>query len=261
MKKIDKQFTLSDSSLTTDSIRFLTSGYQIKEYARNPIGFYLSRRDSGVFVRWTDLQIDGDRVLGKPIVNESFPGAQGLIDSIEGGFLNAAQMGHYVVMETSNDPKLKLPGQKGPTVTKWFNRECSIMDIPNNINALAMYAKDGHQIKLKDLMSEAEREAEAVLYPEKPRQDKSVSKLLEEAYNEQLINATLLVKLKRDWQNNPDGLNDLLNDFRKRRMQGLQVRTWEELDRAGLLPELKRTNYLAFKYKFREKFGTEYTES
>jgi len=149
-KKIDKPFLLSDSSVNSYGFRLLTEGYLKDEYQKNPIGFHMHGRDAGVLVKWDDLTVDGDKVFGKPVINMSNSRAQQTIDEIENGFLNAASMGHFVVLEFSDDPALKLPNQTGPTVTKWFNRECSLVDIPGNFNALALFDKDENPINLAD---------------------------------------------------------------------------------------------------------------
>jgi hypothetical protein len=149
-KKIEKEFLLGDSTVNSYGFRLLTSGYLMGEYQKNPIGFHMHDRPAGVLVRWDDLRVDGDCIYGKPVINMSNPRAQQTIDEIENGFLNAASLGHFVVLEFSNDESLKLPNQEGPTVTKWFNRECSLVDIPGNFNALTLFDKDENPINLSD---------------------------------------------------------------------------------------------------------------
>jgi hypothetical protein len=155
-KKIDKEFQLSDSSVNCYGFRLLTSGYLIDEYKSNPIGYYMHDRDSGVVVRWEDLKVDGDKVLGKPVINMSNPRGQQTVDEIENKFLNGASVGHIVVLEWSDDPKMKLPGQIGPTATKWFNRETSVVDVPGNFGSLALFDKDGNPINLADFKNQSQ---------------------------------------------------------------------------------------------------------
>ena len=151
VKKIEKEFVLSDSTVNCYGFRLLTSGYQLAEYQRNPIGYHMHDRNGGVLVRWEDLRVDGDKILGKPVINMSHPRAEQTISEIEDGFLNAASVGHIVALELSDDPNLRLPGQGLPTVTKWYNRETSLVDIPGNYNALAkLYDKDQNEINLSD---------------------------------------------------------------------------------------------------------------
>ena len=151
-KKIDKEFCITDDSVNVYGYRCLTAGFQIDEVKKNPIGFHMHNRDKGVVVRWDDFRVDGDKVFAKPVVNLSHPEGQSIADQIEGGFLNAASVGKIVVLEASDAKDLRLPGQTKPTVTKWFSREISLVDIPGNYNALAnLYDKDNKELNLSDL--------------------------------------------------------------------------------------------------------------
>jgi hypothetical protein len=149
-KKIDKEYLLTDNTVNCYGFRLLTEGYQIDKYKKNPIGYHMHLRDDGVLVRWEDFRLEGNEVYAKPVINLSNERAQKTIDEIENGFLNGASVGHLVVLEYSDDPSLKLPGQTGPTVTKWFNRECSLVDIPGNFDSLALFDAQDNPINLAD---------------------------------------------------------------------------------------------------------------
>lgn len=159
-KKIEKDFLLSDSSLNSYKYRLLTSGYLLAEFAKNPIGYFMHGtdehpREQGVLVKWENLRVDGDNVYGKPCVNLNHPRGQRTVDEVESGFLNAASFGHFVVLEVSDKPTDYLDGQEGPSVSKWFNRECSLVDVPGNYNALTeLYDKDNNPLKLEDLFAQ-----------------------------------------------------------------------------------------------------------
>lgn len=154
LKKADKKYILSDSTVNCYGFRLLTDGYQIEEYARNPIGYYMHQREGGVLVRWEDLCADGDIITGYPVINLSNERGEQTVEEIESGFLNAASMGHIVVLEWSMEPSLMLPGQTGPTITKWYNKECSLVDVPGNSNAVAaLYDAGNIPITLADLAS------------------------------------------------------------------------------------------------------------
>ncbi len=134
MKKIDREFLLTDDSVNCYGYRLLTSGLQLDRFDP-PIGFFMHEREQGVAVRWEDLVVRDNALYGKPVVDDSrFPD---LVKQIEDGFYSAASVGHIVALEMSEEPSLKMEGQTGPTVTKWFPRECSIVDIPGNYNAVA----------------------------------------------------------------------------------------------------------------------------
>lgn len=149
-KKIDKEFLITDSTVNIYGFRLLTEGYLKAEFEKNPIGYYMHDREDGVVVRWENLRTEGDKVYGKPVINLSNERGQQTVDEIENGFLNGASVGHIVALEYSEDPALMVPGQTGPTVTKWYNRECSIVDVPGNMNALCLYDKEGNVINLAD---------------------------------------------------------------------------------------------------------------
>ncbi|KAK6033562.1 tape measure domain protein [Ostertagia ostertagi] len=157
-KKIDKEFLLTDSSLNSYSYRLLSSGYLMSEFKKNPIGYYMHGkegsefpREMGVLVKWDDLRADGDKVFGKPCINLSHPRGQRTVDEIESGFLNGASVGHIVAIEVSSELTDYLEGQTGPTVKKWYNRECSLVDIPGNYNALKdLFDEQDNPINLAD---------------------------------------------------------------------------------------------------------------
>ena len=141
-KKIDREFVLGDSSLNSYSYRLLTSGYLMDEFKKNPIGYHMHgkgefTREQGVLVKWDDLRMQDDKVYGKPCINLNHPRGQRTVDEIESGFLNAASFGQLVALEISSNPADYLEGQTGPTISKWYNRECSLVDVPGNYNATA----------------------------------------------------------------------------------------------------------------------------
>jgi hypothetical protein len=146
-KKIEKEFCLTDDSVNCYGYRLLTEGLQLERFSP-AIGFLMHDRSKGVAVRWEDLRLEGDKLYAKPVVNTSlFPG---LAEQIEAGFYSAASVGHIVALEINDSPDMKLDGQTDVTVTKWFPRECSIVDIPGNYNALAKLYDEANNI-VKDL--------------------------------------------------------------------------------------------------------------
>lgn len=150
--RVDKKYILSDSSVNVYGFRLLTSGFVLAEYAKNPIGYHMHEREEGVIVKWEDLQVEGDQVTGYPVINLSNERGQQTYDECMNGFLNAASVGHIVVLEWSMEPEQMLPGQTGPTITKWYNKECSLVDIPGNCNALTdLYDMDNTKLQLADL--------------------------------------------------------------------------------------------------------------
>jgi len=151
-KKIDRAYVLSDSSVNEYGFRLLTSGYQLASFQKNPIGYYMHKREDGIVLKWEDLHIEDDKIVGTPVINLSNERGEQTCDEVENGFLNAASVGHIVVLEYSTDPEAMLPGQTGPTITKWYNKECSLVDIPGNCNALTrLYDAQENEINLVDI--------------------------------------------------------------------------------------------------------------
>ena len=150
-KKIDKEFCFTDESVNVYGYRCLTSGLQLDEVKKNPIGFKMHNRENGVVVRWEDFRIDGDKVYARPVINLSHPEGETIVSEIENGFLNGASAGKIVVLDASDEKNLMIPGQTKPTVTKWFPREISLVDIPGNYNALAnLFDINNNPLSLSD---------------------------------------------------------------------------------------------------------------
>ncbi|MBX2904986.1 MAG: hypothetical protein KF744_03050 [Taibaiella sp.] len=161
-KKAGRSYVLSDSSINEYGFRLLTSGYQIESFRKNPIGYYMHRREDGIVLKWEDLHIDDDKLIGTPVINLSHPRGEQTLDEAENGFLNAASVGHIVVLEYSTEKEQMLPGQTGPTITKWYNKECSLVDIPGNCNALTrLYDVNENELNLADFSSESA----PIIYP------------------------------------------------------------------------------------------------
>lgn len=152
LKKAERSYVLSDSSVNEYGFRLLTSGYEIESFRKNPIGYYMHKREDGIVLKWDDLRVEGDQVLGVPVINMANARGEQTLQEVENGFLNAASVGHIVVLEYSLDKELMLPGQTGPTITRWYNKECSLVDIPGNCNALTqLYDANENELNLADM--------------------------------------------------------------------------------------------------------------
>ncbi|MFV0313269.1 MAG: phage protease [Dysgonomonas sp.] len=146
-KKIEKEYCLTDNSVNCYGYRLLTEGF-LQDRFSPAIGYLMHNREGGVAVKWEDFRIDGDKLWAKPVINTAkYPN---LADEIEAGFYDAASVGHLIALEWTDNESMKLAGQTGITVTKWFCRECSIVDIPGNFNALAKLYDDNDSM-LMDL--------------------------------------------------------------------------------------------------------------
>lgn len=143
---------MTDDSVNVYGYRLLTSGFLIDRVKKNPIGYVMHNRDGGVVLRWEDFRVEGDKVFAKPVINLAHPRGEQTADEVENGFLNAASVGRIVALEASDSPDLMLEGQTGVTVTKWYCKEISLVDVPGNDNALAeLYDDQDNLLNLADL--------------------------------------------------------------------------------------------------------------
>lgn len=310
-KRIDRRFQLSDDSVNVYDFRLLSDGFELASFQKNPIGYFMHDREGGVLLHWADLVIEDSKVYGYPVINLSHPRASQTINEIESGFLNAASVGHIVALEISTNPQDKLPNQQGPTITKWYCKECSLVDIPGNTNSLApmLSDSDGNPInladytpkkekmkkieftaamlaamslsadapeadvnaKLHDLVAKADRvdaaETELKNYKETALKAE-VKTLCDAGVAEGKITVETAAKLSATYSENPAGLKDLLSSMPKyvsvaaqvedtpsaKRLSALMAKSWDTLDKAGELPELKALDPKAFEEKRAEAF-------
>lgn len=319
-KKIDKEYPYTDSSVNSYGYRLLTEGYLLAEYQKNPIGYFMHLRDTGVLVKWVDFRKDGDVVLAKPCVNLNHPRGQQTVEEIENGFLNGASVGNIVAIEFSDDPADYLPNQTGPTVKKWYHRELSLVDIPGNFNALTdLVDEKGNPLNLADfniqkitmkqiflnpaqlahmnLKADAEQSAVDTAFADlvakagkvdglekelaaeklkltgfqndlKAANEKAVKDLFAEAataskctkafadlmtstLKDNVVEAKKVVAELKPYTPITGQLSTNLSDKYKNK-------TYDELDRAGQLENLKAENFEHFKTMYKDRWGTEY---
>lgn len=321
-KKIDKEYCLTDDSVNVYKYRLLSSGLQLDAFKSNPIGYYLHGsseehpREQGVLVRWDDFRQDGDKVYAKPCINLSHPRGQRTVDEVESGFLNAASAGKIVVLEASNAPDLKMDGQTRPTVTKWFPREISLVDIPGNYNALAnLYDMEDNELNLADFaknfdqnmsntvtaakilaalnLSDQAQEAEVLSAVndlidkadkadelakdlsdktteldnfKKETEAKRVEDLIAKGKEEKKLTNELAETLKKDYSENPDGLESLIanipaqvsvvEDLKTPNPEAVKYegKTWDDLYKSDELEAVKTKFPDLFDKLYKEKF-------
>ena len=70
-----KSIVLHDSSVNTQGFRMLTTGCNLTEFKRNPIGL-LNHADWDMpIIRWENIRIEGDQILADPVFDEGDPKA------------------------------------------------------------------------------------------------------------------------------------------------------------------------------------------
>lgn len=150
-RKIDKDFVLSDSSVNVYGFRLRTDGLMLDEVLKNPIGYYGHDYGEGVLCLWDDVRVEGDEVLGKPVINMEHPRAERTVKEIEEGFLNAASVGNICLMEYELEDNPADPENPILVGTKWYYKECSLVDSPGNRNAFKLYDKNDQELQLPNL--------------------------------------------------------------------------------------------------------------
>ncbi len=150
MKGEKYTFKVHDGSVNTYGFRMLTEGCDLSEYEKNP-NVFLNHRDFDLPIgRGENVRKEDGAILVDVVFDTDDPRAAEVAGKVERGFLRMASVGTWPPERVSDDESLRLPGQTGPTVTRWTLREVSICAIGANHNALAMYDRDGKRVELGD---------------------------------------------------------------------------------------------------------------
>jgi hypothetical protein len=157
-----KPIVITDESVVNSyGFRVMSGGADVSLYLKNPIMLYdHSRRNSDKkdvilpIGKMTNLVQDGGRWIATPDFDMDDIFAVQIASKYEKDIFNMASIG-FEAIEWSTDPELMLPGQTGPTVTKWTLKEISITDIGSNPNACKLSYK-GKTIELSEGMDRSE---------------------------------------------------------------------------------------------------------
>ena len=134
-------FCVHDESVNTYGFRMLTSGANLEEFKKNPVVLYNHNDWETPIGRGENVRVEDGRILVDVVFDEEDEKGRTIAGKVERDFLRMASIGTWPPEEISDDPALKLPGQTGPTATRWTMREVSVCPIGSNHNALAMYVR------------------------------------------------------------------------------------------------------------------------
>ena len=173
---MEKEFVLSDETINANGFRVLTSGINIDRFLKNPVMLYMHKRESGVIGRWEHVHKNGPRLIGAPVFDTDSELGKEVASKVAGGFLRGASIGiDNVVMEEMNGTM---------TVTSCTLEEVSIVDIPANENAVALYKKRKSvtfskmlQMNLSDEGARLTRVIVALGLPEKATDDEIMARV------------------------------------------------------------------------------------
>lgn len=323
-------FILHDDSVNTYRFRMLTAGANLDEFRRNPVMF-LHHNDYDLPIgRWENIRVEGSQILADAVFDELDDQAMKVKGKVDRGFIRMASIGAWAPEEKTEDPAMMLPGQTGPTVTKWTVREASIVAIGANHNALRLYNRstgelidlsdtdavprlmDDLPIKKNDNMStlktilnlqdnasdadietavqnlqqenESLKQTNATLEDENKRLKDEANNAEAQRQQAQKTEAVQLVDAAvRDGRLEASGKDAFIAlfdaDFERAKatlnaipkvksvvsqidesqveLKDFVGKSWNELDRAGLLPKLKDAAPEIYAQKFKAEFGTE----
>lgn len=134
---MNKTFIISDESPNSYNLRIITNGIDTTRFIKNPVMFYMHDRKLGVIGRWENLRVEGSRLLADSVFDESDELAMKIKRKVENGFIKSASIG--ICIDENNI--------KDGVVHSCCLKECSIVDIPSNENALILYDKEDKRIE------------------------------------------------------------------------------------------------------------------
>lgn len=148
--RIDRKYVLSNSQVNDYGYRLDSAGWVPEPFVKNPIGFYKHRSKDGVVVKWEDVQLEGEDIVGYPVLNMAHPMAAQLKSEIEHGFLNGASVGGIKFLETELEADPDKPGEYRIVARKWSNTEASFTENPGNRGAVALEDAEGNALDLNE---------------------------------------------------------------------------------------------------------------
>lgn len=187
-----KTFILSDESVNTYGFRLLLSGAILKQFMRNPV-MYLNHDECDTPIgMWENVRIEDGKLMADAVFDLEDDRGKKIAGKVDRGFLRMASIGLRVV-ERSEDPKLMLPGQTSPTVTKWMLREASIVGIGANHNAIRLYDESDKLLSDDEILQLFDITKPVKLEQKMKKETLTLLSLADSASDEQLHDAIRLI--------------------------------------------------------------------
>lgn len=149
-------FIVNDESVNSGGFRILTSGIDLSDFVKNPIGLWKHERwDSEVLpiCRWENIRLEQGRLIADAVFDETDEFAVKIMNKVEQKIINATSISVNPI-EWSEDAAYIQPGQTRATVTKCKLIEISIVDIGLNKGCVALVDNDGKTLDLSDPQTE-----------------------------------------------------------------------------------------------------------
>ncbi|MBQ9255004.1 MAG: HK97 family phage prohead protease [Bacteroidales bacterium] len=149
-----KEVVISSSRLNSYGFRVLTEGIDTEQYKKNPILLWMHNRpfrgttdEVLPLGRIENLRVEGDKLIGTPVFDESDSFAVQIKNKWEKGILKMVSAGLDVIELSEADEDVVI-GQTRKTVKRSKLVEVSIVDIGANDDALALYDDKKERITL-----------------------------------------------------------------------------------------------------------------
>ena len=118
-----------------DGERVMPSGAKLKNFEKNPIMLYNHNRWSSKPIgKWANIKVSDDAIEMEGFISGASESSKEVLALAQDKVINTQSMG-FIPKKWSDDPKDKLPGQKGLTVLEYELLEVSMTDIPANPEA------------------------------------------------------------------------------------------------------------------------------
>ncbi len=135
-----KTFILNDENKKNQyGFRVKNSGMMLDRFKANPVllDSHRSYGTDGVIGRWENIRIENGLLLADAVFNEDDPEAMKVAQKVESGFLRGASLG----LDPYTMENFEINEFDGvPDLLKSEVMEASIVAIPNNANAIKLYA-------------------------------------------------------------------------------------------------------------------------
>lgn len=132
------KFILNDETKRNQyGFRVLNSGLSLERFRKNPVllDSHRSYGTDGVIGRWENIQLEGHLLTAEAVFNPDDPQANKIEKMVANGFLRGASLGLDPYSMDNFEADFD-----GYTLTKAEILEASIVPIPNNANAIKLYA-------------------------------------------------------------------------------------------------------------------------
>lgn len=159
-------FVVCDNSVNRYAWRLLVEGIDLKGFKMNPVCCYQHDTYSLAIGKWKDLKVDNGRFVATVEFDRNDEDSVKLFWKYKDGFMNAVSL-NILPLESSDDKKLLLPGQKYPTITKSELLEISLVTIPGQKYAVKLSTPEGGEYKLNLITNNIEK-----MTPEEEKKDK-----------------------------------------------------------------------------------------